>query len=216
MVCWWVGDCAKLHRESPIFEVQQAHPHTILAKIPPCGKWTMTYLNDAFLCMIFTLQPFWIRDKNTNNVGILVSVSNESKVEVSRVLKLHSLMTMIYSPNPGSKPSINPILAMIWIRVYIGVKKSRHFSGIVSGNYIEYIEGLKMIWKKKKGTKSSLKDPQTWLYDVSKDNFLHSCIYRKVYFARKINLRISKNPIISPILGNKINIFTSHQSKTKN
>ena len=34
---------------------------------------------------------------------------------------------------------------------------------------------------------------------MSNDDFLHSCIYRKVYFARKI---IYKNPIISQILGN--------------
>ena len=40
------------------------------------------------------------------------------------------------------------------------------------------------------------------------DDFLHSCIYRKVYFAQKINKIISKNPIFSQILGNKINIFT--------
>ena len=51
---------------------------------------------------------------------------------------------------------------------------------------------------------------------MSNDDFLHSCIYKKVYFAQKINLNISKNPIISQILGNKINIFTGRQSKTKN
>ena len=37
--------------------------------------------------------------------------------------------------------------------------------------------------------------------------FFHWCIYRKVYFERKINLSIAKNPNISQILGNKINIF---------
>ena len=34
--------------------------------------------------------------------------------------------------------------------------------------------------------------------------------------SRKINLSISKNHVISQILGNKINIFTGRQSKTKN
>ena len=51
---------------------------------------------------------------------------------------------------------------------------------------------------------------------MSNDDFLHSCIYRKVYFARKISFSVSKNPINSQILGNKINIFTGRQSKTKN
>ena len=46
--------------------------------------------------------------------------------------------------------------------------------------------------------------------------FTRVYIYRKVYFARKFNLRISKNPIVAQYWGNKINIFTSHQSKTKN
>ena len=47
---------------------------------------------------------------------------------------------------------------------------------------------------------------------MSNDDFLHSCIYRNVYFAKKINLIISKNPIISQILDNKINILTGRQS----
>ena len=42
-----------------------------------------------------------------------------------------------------------------------------------------------------------------------------SLVYRKVYFAWKINQIISKNPIISQILGNKINIFTDCQSKNQ-
>ena len=50
--------------------------------------------------------------------------------------------------------------------------------------------------------------------NMSKDVFLHSCIYRKVYFARKINLSISKNHIISQILGNKNQDF--HRSSVKN
>ena len=37
-----------------------------------------------------------------------------------------------------------------------------------------------------------------------------------LYFARKINLRISKNPILALYWGNKINIFISYQSKNKN
>ena len=50
---------------------------------------------------------------------------------------------------------------------------------------------------------------------MSNDDFLHLCIYRKVYFARKINKILSKNPIISQILGNKINIFTAVSEKQK-
>ena len=36
---------------------------------------------------------------------------------------------------------------------------------------------------------------------MSIDDFLHLCIYRKVYFAWKINKIISINPIISQIFG---------------
>ena len=50
---------------------------------------------------------------------------------------------------------------------------------------------------------------------MSNDDILHSCIYRKVYFARKIKWIIFKNPISSQILSNKINIFTGRQSKPK-
>ena len=60
-----------------------------------------------------------------------------------------------------------------------------------------------------------LKDPQSCLKELSNDDFLHSCIYREVYSPQKVNSKISKNPIISRTLGNKINIFTSRQSKTK-
>ena len=36
MVYWWVGNLAKnWYRDSQIFEVRQAHPHTILVKEPP-------------------------------------------------------------------------------------------------------------------------------------------------------------------------------------
>ena len=50
---------------------------------------------------------------------------------------------------------------------------------------------------------------------MSNDNVLHSCIYRKVYFAWKISLKHLQKSI-SQIFRNKINIFTGCQSKTKN
>ena len=49
MVYWWAGNCARTwYRESQIFEVQQAHSRTFLAKVPPSS------LNLAFN----TLDPF--------------------------------------------------------------------------------------------------------------------------------------------------------------
>ena len=60
-----------------------------------------------------------------------------------------------------------------------------------------------------------LKDPQTWLKHGSNDDYLHSCIYRKVHFVRKNNLSISKNPIFSQYWVTKSKFLPSVSQKPK-
>ena len=42
-IYWWVGDWVKnWYGESPIFEVQLAHSHTIFVKVTPLDRWHVT------------------------------------------------------------------------------------------------------------------------------------------------------------------------------